>query len=125
MSDIDERVRFEGVKVELQNMKLTIPPLNFAVLRKQGGLKKLQNIQKGFLEAGDSLNIPDEVFDDAIDLVWMAAKRNHPDLTKEQVEEGLDFNNIAKVLPILVNQNPVNEIVNSGNAVPQRVKKQQ
>jgi hypothetical protein len=125
MSEIEEKVRFEGTKIELQNMKLIIPPLNFAVLRKQGGLKKLQNIQKGFSEAGDSLDISDEIFDDTIDLVWLAARRNYPELTKEQVEEGLDFNNVSKILPILINQNPINEIANQGNAVPQRVKKQQ
>jgi hypothetical protein len=123
MSEIIEKVKFEGKKVDLQNMSLIIPPLNFAVMRKQNGLKKLQNIMKAFSNFDENaLDIPDEVFDDATDLVWLAAVRNYPELTREQVEEGLDFGNIAKILPILIVQNPIEGLETQGNAHPRPTK---
>jgi hypothetical protein len=109
---IEEKVKFEGQKIELQNMTLVIPPLNFAILRKQEGLKKLKTVMNGFKNAqkdGD-FELAEETLLEAAELIWMAAKRNYPDLTLEQIEEGLDFSNAVKIIPALMIQNPTTEL---------------
>jgi hypothetical protein len=108
---IEEKVKFEGQKVELQNMTLIIPPLNFAALRKQGGLKKIKAVIKGFQEAqkGD-FDLNENTLLEAAELVFLAARRNYPDITLDQIEEGLDFSNAVKIIPALMVQNPVENL---------------
>ena len=105
----------EGTLIKLQNMELTLPPLNFKALRKQDGLKKMKLVMNAFKNFdAETLEISDEVFEATVDLVWMAAIRNHPDVTKEEIEEGLDFGIMKDVLPILMVQNPVDHLPKNG-----------
>ena len=107
MSKALENVKFRGSEVELQNMTLVIPPLNFKAFREHGALKKLQVVIDGMkkLQVTQAFDLPDAVLDAAVELTFLAAKRNYPDISKEQIEEGLDFDNIGDVIPKLVTKN--------------------
>lgn len=104
--NVAEKVKYEGIEVQLQNMTLILPPLNFKAFR-NGALKKLQLVIDGIkrLEDGNEVNIPEDVLEAAIELTWMAAARNYPEITKEQIEEGLDFDSLTKVIPVLITRN--------------------
>lgn len=106
-AQVVHNVKFDGETVELQNMTLVLPPLNFAAFRKHGALKKLQLVIDGMkkLEGGETVDLPDEVLEAAVDLVWLSAQRNYPELKKDEVEEGLDFDNLPKIIPALITRN--------------------
>jgi hypothetical protein len=101
-----EKVKYDGAEVQLQNMTLILPPLNFKAFR-QGALKKLQLVIDGMkkLEGGDEVDIPEEVIEAAIDITYLSAVRNYPEITKEQIEDGLDFDSLMKVIPVLITRN--------------------
>jgi ethanolamine ammonia-lyase large subunit len=40
----------------------------------------------------------------------MAISRNHPEVTAEEVKEGLDFSNCQPLIGLLIVQNPTEEI---------------
>lgn len=109
MANIVEKVKFAGTEVELQNMKLVLPLLNFAAYRKGGAMKKLNMVFEGVKRADATgiFDLTDEELDAAVDLVYMSAVRNYPDITKEQIMEGLDIENLSKILPVLVTTNVI------------------
>ena len=123
--EVKEKVKYPGVEVHLQNMTLEIPTLNFKLMR-EGALAKLdividafEAMQKGAESGVNRLSLPDDAIDAAVDLVWMAAKRNYPDLSKDQVADGLDMDNINQVIPILITKNPLKVVKKEKNSVPQ------
>ena len=112
MSNLVENVKFAGEVVELQNMTLVLPLLNFGAFRNHGALKKLQTVIDGMkqLESGDTVELSDEVLDAAVDLVYLSAVRNYPEITKEQIMEGLDFDTLGKIIPLLLTKNKLDTV---------------
>jgi len=128
VANVKETVKFPGVEVQLQNMVLEIPTMNFRLMRREGALVKLQILVNEFDSMGEKVTdghsqlMSDAALDAAVDLVWMAAHRNYPDLSKEQIEEGLDMDNIKDIIPILISRNPVKAVAEGKNSKPQAVK---
>ena len=127
MAKVVENVKFSGVEVELQNMSLIIAPLNFKAMR-EGAFKKLSVVINAFEamdvarvsgDVANAFNLPEEAIDAAVDLIWMAASRNYPDISKDQIAEGLDMDNIQKIMPILFTKNPIKAVKEVKNALPQ------
>lgn len=101
-----EPVKFAGQVVELQNMKVIMPPLNFVAFRRKGAAKKLDQIIQSTqnISADGGFDIPDEVFDNVVELTHMAISRNYPDITLDEIEEGLDFDNMQGIIQKLMVQ---------------------
>lgn len=112
MSKIVEKVKFAGTEVELQNMTIIMPTLNFQSFREKGAMKKLNKVVKalGRMEQTQEFDLTDEELDTAVELVWMAAQRNYPEISKEQIAEGLDFDVLGKVMPVLISKNPLGKV---------------
>lgn len=110
-----ETVPFAGSVVTLQNMAVIMPPLNFAALRTSQGLKKMNAI-KAALEAVKTNNgfesITEEVLEDVIDLTYKAVHRNYPDVSKDEIAEGLTVDALAEVMGSLLTINPGAQIKN-------------
>lgn len=105
----DVEVKYAGTKITFQNMELVLPPLNFYAYRVKGALKKLGIIFDGLkrAEKEGALDLTDEEMDAAIEVIYLSAIRNYPEITKEDIMEGLDFESLGKILPCLVTQNPL------------------
>lgn len=78
----------EGIKVKIGEREYVIPPLN---------LKRLKALQAQ-IEFINSIK-PTEVFtekyyDAMADVVHAAVTRNHPEVSRDEIEEGLDLGNI-------------------------------
>jgi hypothetical protein len=111
MAEVVENVKYAGTKVALQNMNLVLPPLNFAAYRIHGALKKLNMIFEGVKRTQEegTIALSDEEMDAAIDLIMLSAVRNYPEITREQIMEGLDFDTLGKILPCLVSMNSLDK----------------
>ena len=85
------KARLEGVEVELNGVTFVAPPLNFKALK-----RLLPNIQT--LPATGALTTEADVMT-AVDVVWSALARNYPEMTIDDVLDGLDMRNVQKILP--------------------------
>lgn len=80
-----------GVEIKLSGEAYTLPPLNLTNVRKHEDFFK--RVTRGEIRL-------DASSDDMLTLgsiVFFALKRNYPDITQEQVEDGIDLNNMVKV----------------------------
>jgi hypothetical protein len=119
-------VEFEGSEFKLSNKRtLIIPPVSFGDLRKNGGLKKFQEVEKRFKEMAETREFSQLTEDDLgniSSLIWMAAKRNYPDITQDEIEESIDLGKAQKIIPGLLIQNQFSILPKSeGNEQTQRV----
>jgi hypothetical protein len=107
-----EAVPYKGIAVELQNMKVIMPPLNFEALYLHDALEKLDKLKNAMLEVQNSysLNIPKPQLKDFIELTTMAIQRNYPDVTEQDVIAGLDFENMNELMGFLLVQNQTEEM---------------
>lgn len=112
MSNIERKVKFVGTTVELQTMTIVVPTLNFIAYRDHQALEKLNMVidELKATEATGNLNLSREAIDNAIELVWLSAVRNYPDITIDDIAEGLDIDNIGQILPKLVSKNSVDAV---------------
>lgn len=86
-----------GTTVTIGERKYLCPPLNFAALKKHKPF--LMRAMKGGI---DPLSVSEDDFDVMFDLVYLALKRNYPDLTEDALAAGLDFANIQEAFPALM-----------------------
>ena len=85
-----------GVEIKLGDKVFTIAPLNFATL------KKVAPMLKSF-EKLDGKTMPSEAdFDAMITIIHLAIKRNHPEVTTEEVAEMLDMQNIMETISTIM-----------------------
>jgi hypothetical protein len=87
-----------GKLINLGGKDYTLPPLNFAGLRKLG--PKIQEVGGAYLSGNLFMDV-DKVGVVA-EIVLAALQRNYPDLTLEEVENFLDFANVKEVFPALM-----------------------
>jgi hypothetical protein len=81
----------EGTKLQLGGQELVVPPLTLKALR------RLNAKLKSLASLGRELPSDDQI-ETIIEVVHTAVVRNHPEVTKEQLEEWLDVGNMAEVL---------------------------
>jgi hypothetical protein len=84
--------RFEGVKITLGGREFVVPPLNFKSLR-----KFLPHIQAVQTESD-----PEKMMDLYEEILQSALARNYPEITKEELDEVLDFSNIQEVFAAIM-----------------------
>ncbi len=82
----------DGVTVIIAEKEYVIPPLNFAGTRKYiAASKRLSGIAD-----------PEEQMSIMAEMVWLALKRNYPQLSVEDVEDILDFTNVQTIMDAIV-----------------------
>jgi len=93
----------DGQKLKLGETEYTVPPLNLKAMRRLlPAISKLRTV-----------GLPtDEDLSTIVDVVHSALLRNYPELTKDQVEEGIDMGNMKDALSVVLGQSGLA----SGNA---------
>jgi hypothetical protein len=93
--------QFDGVSVTTGGTTLVLPALTL------GAMKKLRN---AFVTIGSidpvkqGANLTDEQVDAMISIVLASAHRNYPTMTREEVEEFVDLDNLAVIIPAILGQ---------------------
>jgi len=82
---------FEGITVKLGGTEYVVPPLTIKQLR-NGGLEKIRESDK-FLTEGQSF----ESFMPRVEVIGMAIRRNHPEMTNDKLEDLIDLKNINPI----------------------------
>ena len=83
----------QGVEIQLNGTTYVLPPLPIKAYSKFGALKKINAIQSDLIKMNKDGNIGDisqQTICDLVALIGMALRRNYPDLTDDEVEDGLD-----------------------------------
>jgi hypothetical protein len=78
-----------GTQITLGTKVYIIAPLNFATL------KLITPLLSSFNTLGKTPTVQD--FDNMVQVIWLALKRNHPHIALKEVEEGLDLSNIHSI----------------------------
>jgi hypothetical protein len=89
----------DGLVLKIGEQEFIVPAVNFK------GVKRIEKLLKKLCDIpakGGVLNI-DQV-DIITEIVLIGLQRNYPDLTKDQLEGILDFNNIQRVLEAVTGQ---------------------
>lgn len=101
-------VKFQGIPIELSGKEYTLPPLSPYAYAKFGASKKLKQIQEEankFQETQDIGAFSEESFMNIIELTTLALRRNHPEITEDDVGDGLtEGMGIIKLMRYLVTQ---------------------
>jgi hypothetical protein len=79
--------KFKGIKLTLGGKDLVVPPLNF---------RSLQQLQDRL--ATFSGGVDPESINLVVDATHEALKRNYPDMTRDDVIDGLDLENMLGVM---------------------------
>lgn len=93
--------RFDGVSVTSGGKTLVLPALTL------GAMKKLRN---EFVVIGNidpvkqGANLTEEQIDAMISIVLASAHRNYPTVNREEVEEFVDLDNLAEIIPAILGQ---------------------
>ena len=79
----------EGPEIKLGHKSYIIAPLNFATL------KKVTPLLSSFTALGKAPTTQD--YDNIVMVIWLALKRNYPNLKLSEVEQNLDLSNINQI----------------------------
>ena len=94
----------------LGQVERILAPLNFKALRKVGPrMGELANLNPG---AG----IPLEAQDLVLEIVLASLRRNYPEMTQDEVEEGLDLANIQPIMLAILRGSGLKERATPGEA---------
>jgi hypothetical protein len=94
-----EQNQIEGIKLTLGGREFIVLPLTLRALRELAPrFPILQGM--GDVPTGDQIDV-------VSDIVYSALLRNHPDLTRDELEELLDLENLAKALMAVMGASPV------------------
>lgn len=94
-----------GTNVKIGTKTYLIPPLNFAALRKHKAF--IVRLSKG---VSDPSLMGDDDFEVMFDLVYMAIKRNYPDLTEADLAECLDMPTVQAAMIALMKVSGFEEV---------------
>lgn len=83
-----------GKNLDLAGRSWLVPPINFAALKKHRAL--IAEMRTGSVELTDAQQ------DAMLDLIYLALRRNYPDITLEQVEEMIDLANMQPVFEAIM-----------------------
>jgi hypothetical protein len=88
----------DGELIKIGEKEYTVPALNF---------KRVRTVQKLLEEIG-TVNVgqilTDKQLDMMIEITHIGIQRNYPEMTKEELEENLDLNNIFDVVQAVTGQ---------------------
>jgi hypothetical protein len=92
----------DGIELKLGEREYIVPPLNLKRVRKL--LPILQDV------IGKPVNeLTEEQIDSLSEVVFQALQRNYPNITKEEVEDIIDFKNLRMVVGAVLGQNRLSE----------------
>ena len=92
----------DGIVMKLGDKEYTVPPLNLKRVRKL--LPVLQDV------IGKPVNeLTEEQLNSLTEIVFQSLQRNYPDITKDEVEEIIDFKNLRVVVGAVLGQNRLSE----------------
>jgi hypothetical protein len=80
----------DGTKISLNGKDYIVPPLNFK------SIKKLQPVIENLTKV--DLNMSGDQIDSVCEIVHTALIRNYPELTKDEVLDGLDLGNAHSII---------------------------
>ncbi len=78
----------EGIEIKIGDDLLIVPSLSLKQVRLS--LPKIKTLKMGSFAPADMAV--------CVEIVHAALTRNYPEMTKDQVEDGIDMRNMAKVL---------------------------
>lgn len=114
-----ENVKFVGTKINIDNQVFVMPTLSIGQHKRHNVMKQIKEVQKVFSSLNDEGK--EEIdfngaLDKVVNLVHLALTRNYPDISKEFIEDNLDFEDIMTLLALLNTQDKGNLLVkNEGN----------
>jgi hypothetical protein len=88
----------EGVEIKLGDKTYVVPALNFKLLKKHKA--DIEVITSATPDAGLDTEIADRV----VKVVHAALTRNYPNITLDEIEDGLDLRNNRNVMGALLGQ---------------------
>ncbi len=83
-----------GRSLDLGGRSWVVPPINFAALKKHRAF--IAEMRTG------SVDLTDAQQDAMLDLIYLALRRNYPDITPEQVEDMIDLANMQPVFAAIM-----------------------
>lgn len=108
----------EGIKVKLGTVDFTVPPLTIKALRLLG--PKFTALQKA-AGAGDiaALTSPEHL-DTILEVAHASIVRNHPDVTKDELEGLIDLTNLKPLFLAICGQSAMQQAEPGEAAAPKR-----
>ena len=101
-------MKFRGVEIDIAGEIYILPPLSPFAYAKANAGAKIKVIQDGIKEmqgAQDFGGLNPEVFMNLVELTWLALRRNYPDITEDEIGEGLSDGMVALgLLQYLISQ---------------------
>lgn len=83
-----------GKTLQLAGRDWVVPPINFAALKKHRAL--IAEMRAGSVELTDAQQ------DAMLDLIYLALRRNYPDITPEEVDDMIDLANMQPVFEAIM-----------------------
>lgn len=99
--------KVNGITIKLYDKDYVLPPLPVKAFSKGDASEKLKAIQDELTSAnGGIAGITQDSVQNVISLVTIALQRNYPDITEEEVEDGLyDIVDLLQSVQYLISQN--------------------
>lgn len=89
---MEANIKFKGVEIDFAGKKYILPPLGVGAYRNHDAAEKIQRIQDVADELQNGANfgsINGEVLGNVIELTHLALLRNYPDITQDEIEDGI------------------------------------
>jgi hypothetical protein len=86
-----------GTNIKIGEKTFLVPPLNFAAMKKHRDF-----LQKAMSGEFDARKIGPEDIEAMFDMIYLAVKRNYPDVTEEQFAQDLDLAAVQTIFPALL-----------------------
>jgi hypothetical protein len=93
----------DGKSISIGGKQYMVPPMNFKTLKKVLPMIKSWGSDdfKSKAEAGDAEYVV-SLMSKFSDVILLSLQRNYPDLTLDQLEEDLTFNDFSKAIDIII-----------------------
>ena len=92
----------EGIKVKLGTVEFTVPPLTIKALRILG--PRFTELQKVAASGDAAALMQPENLDTIVEVAHAAIIRNHPEVTKEELEGLIDLSNLKDLFMAVCGQ---------------------
>jgi len=93
--------QFEGVKVNAGGRELVLPALNLGALKR---LREQFKVISGIDPATQGATLTDAQVDAMTDIILASVRRNYPEITREEIEELVDLNNLPSAIEAILGQ---------------------
>jgi hypothetical protein len=102
-------LKIRGTWIDLSGKRYLLPPMTLGTMRFHG--EAIERARKGDLPELEHMDI-------IVDIIWRTLKRNYPDITVDEVAEGLDVANALEIF--LVAQKTSGLTLEEGESTPEK-----